>query len=70
MAWLDEAIEHLTQQPVCGYQRDEAPMVEPTALAALALLAAGRNRYARPALDWLATRAVGRRQPGDRRRHA
>ena len=54
MAWLDEAIERLTARPVCGYQREGAPAVEPTALAALALLAAGRGGRAMPALDWLA----------------
>jgi hypothetical protein len=54
MAWLDEAIERLTAQPVCGYRCDGTPTVEPTALAALALLAAGRGAQAMPALDWLA----------------
>jgi hypothetical protein len=55
MAWLDEAIQHLTARPACGYQRDAAPSVEPTALAALALLAAGHRDQAVPALDWLAS---------------
>ena len=53
MAWLDEAIESLTTRPVCGYRCEAAPTVEPTALAALALLAAGRGGQAMPALDWL-----------------
>jgi hypothetical protein len=53
MHWLDEAIEHLITQPVCGYSREEPPTVEPTALAALALMAAGRGAAVMPALDWL-----------------
>ena len=53
MAWLDEAIERLMARPVCGYRCEAAPTVEPTALAALALLTAGRGRQATPALDWL-----------------
>ncbi len=53
MAWLDEATDRLTAQPVCGYQRKETPMVEPTALAASALLAADRGKPAARALDWL-----------------
>jgi hypothetical protein len=53
MAWRDETIEHLMGRPVCGYRCEGAQMVEPTALAALALLAAGRGRPATAALDWL-----------------
>ncbi len=55
MDWLDEAIERLAAQPVCGYQPDAAATVEPTALAALALLAAGRIDPPAAALDWLLT---------------
>ena len=54
MTWLDEALESLATRPVCGYRCEAAPTVEPTALAALALLAAGRGGQAAPALDWLA----------------
>jgi hypothetical protein len=53
MAWFDEAIEHLTAQRVYGYRFEAAPSVEPTALAALALMGAGRADQAMPALDWL-----------------
>ena len=53
MAWLDKAIECLMARPVCGYRFDAAPSVEPTALAALALLTAGHGHPAMPALDWL-----------------
>jgi hypothetical protein len=53
MAWHDETIEFLAGRPVCGYQREGIPSVEPTALAALALLTAGRGRQAATALDWL-----------------
>ena len=55
MAWLDKAIEYLTAQPVCGYRSDAAPSVEPTALAALALLTAGHGRWAMPA--WIGSSA-------------
>lgn len=54
MAWLDDAIERLTSRPVCGYRRGGSPAVEPTALTALALMAAGRRSQAREGLDWLA----------------
>jgi hypothetical protein len=54
MPWLDPIFDKLAEQPVCGYERDAAPASEPTALAALALIAGGRPGDARPALDWLA----------------
>jgi hypothetical protein len=53
MAWLDEAIEPLNARPVCGYRREEEPAVEPTALAALALMSTNRVNQATPALEWL-----------------
>jgi hypothetical protein len=53
MAWQDKTIEYLTERLVCGYRREGSPTVEPTALAALALLAAGRGRSAAASLDWL-----------------
>ncbi len=53
MNWIDEAIEHLAKQPICGYAPAETPAVEPTALAALALLATGRHEQAAAGLDWL-----------------
>jgi hypothetical protein len=55
MDWLGEAIERLTTRPVCGYGWEGASTVEPTALAAQALVAAGRGEQAMPALDWLVT---------------
>jgi len=54
MAWLDATLDSLAQQPVCGYEAEAAPASEPTALAALALIAGWRSNSARPALDWLA----------------
>ncbi len=54
MPWLDATLDLLASRPVCGYERDAAPASEPTALAALALVAGGRTADAQPALDWLA----------------
>ena len=42
MAWLAEILEQLGQQPVVGYTPQTAPAAEPSALAALALMAHGR----------------------------
>ncbi|MEN6451990.1 MAG: prenyltransferase/squalene oxidase repeat-containing protein [Thermoguttaceae bacterium] len=55
MAWRDKAIEQLAAQPGHGYRRGARPMVEPTALAAIALSTAGRPDAAAPALEWLAS---------------
>lgn len=44
--WLDRALDRLTWQPCCGYATDESMAAEPTALAALALLAHGRTATA------------------------
>lgn len=54
MAWLDETLDALSRQPVCGYVVGGNAFSEPTALAALALLAHDRASAATPALDWLA----------------
>jgi len=54
MSWLDSALDQLASRPVCGYARDGAPATEPTTLAALALIASGRQADAEPALAWLA----------------
>jgi hypothetical protein len=54
MSWLDTTLDLLAQQPVCGYERSAAPASEPTALAALALVAGWRSTSAKPALVWLA----------------
>ena len=53
MVWLDNAIKTLAARPLCDYRPEGVPRVEPTALAALALLAADRSPEAAPALDWL-----------------
>ncbi|MBX3411840.1 MAG: hypothetical protein KF708_03915 [Pirellulales bacterium] len=54
MAWLDTILDTLARRPVCGYVVGGEPFSEPTALAALALVAQERIASARPALDWLA----------------
>lgn len=54
MPWLDEVLERLADKPCCGYVPDGSPAVEPTALAALALVAHGLVGRAKPALNWLA----------------
>ncbi len=53
MTWIDEAVRQLLAHPVCGYRRESLPAVEPTALAALAILATGHGGQAAAALDWL-----------------
>lgn len=51
--WLRAAIDAIASRPCCGYHRGAAPDAEPTALAALALLAHGRAPAAGVALQWL-----------------
>lgn len=53
-AWLEGAFESLRLQPVCGYGTGWTASVEPTALAALALIGAGRVEGALQAARWLA----------------
>ena len=53
MSWLERALDHLSQKPISGYQATDTPAVEPTALAAMALVAHGRTTAAFRALDWL-----------------
>ena len=53
MSSLGEALDALAQQPVCGYALGAAPATEPTALAALALWAHGRNDAALRAAEQL-----------------
>ena len=53
MYWLDSTLDHLAGRPVCGYTAGGRAASEPTALAALALVAGGRDRDAQPALAWL-----------------
>lgn len=55
MAWLEVVLDSLARQPVCGYVVGGDSFSEPTALAALALLANDRHDAASPALNWLAT---------------
>ena len=56
MSWLAEAIDKLQSAPTCGYGLGRGPSTEPTAFAALALLAYDRLASARGALEWLRTR--------------
>jgi hypothetical protein len=51
---LEEALDRLARNPVCGYHHDGPPATEPTALAAMALLADERRSAAGEALNWLA----------------
>ena len=51
--WLAGALDRLAKRPVCGYVAGHAPAAEPTALAALALVAHARIEAAEPALHWL-----------------
>jgi hypothetical protein len=52
-AWMDGALDLLACAP-WGYHAGEPSSAEPTALAALALLGAGRTADAQPHLQWLA----------------
>ena len=52
--WRDELIDRLAAQPCTGYGRADSPATEPSALAAMALAAAGRLDAARQVADWLA----------------
>ena len=54
MTWLDDVLDALAREPICGYAADAAPASEPTALAALALHASGRGEAAGQAIDFLA----------------
>jgi len=53
MSWLISTLDQLASHPVCGYARDSAPATEPTALAALALVAHQRAHDAESAIAWL-----------------
>ena len=52
-SWLPAALDRLSTSP-CGYHADEPSAAEPTALAALALVGAGRSDAAQQHLKWLA----------------
>ena len=52
---LDATLSALEKNPIIGYARDSASATEPTALAALSLIAHGRNAAVKPAADFLAS---------------
>ena len=54
MSWLDETLDHLAHLGPCGYAAGTAAASEPTALAALALVAGRRRGQAASALEFLA----------------
>ena len=54
MLWTDDILDRLSAQLPCGYHATGPVSTEPTALAALALLAANREASARTLLAWLA----------------
>ncbi len=54
MSWPDETLDLLARNPCCGYRADGVAAVEPTALAAMALVAGDRRHAAEQALQWLA----------------
>jgi hypothetical protein len=54
--WIDSLLLCLARQPVCGYRARGAAASEPTALAALALVAHERAEAATAALNWLVER--------------
>jgi hypothetical protein len=51
--WITDALARLAEAP-WGYHATEPSAAEPTALAALALMGAGRSDQAQPHLKWLA----------------
>jgi hypothetical protein len=53
VGWLENTLDTLSTKPVIGYAPDAAPATEPTALAALTLIAHGRSAKARLAMDFL-----------------
>ncbi len=52
-SWLEETLDRLGRRPVCGYHAHGPAAVEPTALAAMALVGHGRIEAARAGLEWL-----------------
>jgi hypothetical protein len=54
--WIDSLLALLRRQPATGYRSGGAPASEPTALAAMALLAHDQLKASLPALDWLRER--------------
>jgi hypothetical protein len=53
LTWQDATLDALATQPVCGYAPRGLPATEPTALAALALVAANKSLSAEPAIEYL-----------------
>jgi len=53
MAWFSEALDRLANRPCCGYAADGPASTEPTALAAMGLLAHGYDEPAARGLNWL-----------------
>lgn len=62
--WVGPLLDRLTGQPLCGYGAGGTATTEPTALAAMALLAHGRRDAAQPALEWLRQRLDDRQGVG------
>jgi hypothetical protein len=54
MSWMEDCQAKLSDSPAVGYRFGGAPASEPTALAALALIAYGALEAAVPKLRWLA----------------
>jgi hypothetical protein len=54
MTWIDATLDELAAQQQWSYRANTVAATEPTALAALALVAHGRNEAAERALRWLA----------------
>ena len=55
MNWLETTLETLSTHPLIGYEAQAAPATEPTAIAALSLIAHGKHESAKLAVDFLAS---------------
>ncbi len=53
--WLEDILDRLSRTPVIGYAPESAPATEPTAFAALALIAHQRISQAKLATDFLSS---------------
>ena len=53
MTWLDEVLHELAAAKEWGYHQGQPTSAEPTAFAALALIANGQTSAAKHALEWL-----------------
>ena len=54
MDWREQLLDRLADCVPCGYERGGPTATEPTALASMALVAAGRTEAAEKGLAWLA----------------